>query len=130
LAINFFTGRWIINDLFIKLYYPLAAAVVLATVINLTPRTRRSTRGEGAEKGWFYVAIWTVVPTQLAGWAMWRLGKYFDLSPASLGQVRLLTFLIVAGGFFALGLLGKLPRTERYHIPEGVISDMPVSAGV
>jgi len=129
LAINFFTGRWIINDLFTKLYYPLAAAVVLATVINLTPRTRRSTRGEGAEKGWFYVAIWTVVPTQLAGWAMWRLGKYFDLSPASLGQVRLLTFLIVAGGFFALGLLGKLPRTERYHIPEGVISDIPVSAG-
>jgi hypothetical protein len=28
-----------------------------------------------------------------------------------------------------LGLLGKLPRTQRYHIPEGVISDMPVSAG-
>ncbi|HEY2115569.1 MAG TPA: hypothetical protein VGJ51_10780, partial [Candidatus Angelobacter sp.] len=129
LVINFFTGRWIINDLFAKLYYPLAAAVVLATVVDLTPRTRRSTRGEGAEKGWFYVAIWTVVPTQLAGWAMWRLGKYFDLSPASLGQVRLATFLIVAGGFFALGLLGKLPRTERYHIPEGVISDMPVSAG-
>jgi hypothetical protein len=99
-------------------------------VVDLTPRTRRSTRGEGAEKGWFYVTIWTVVPTQLAGWAMWRLGKYFDLSPPSLGQVRLLTFLVVAGGFFALGLMGKLPRTERYHIPEGVISDMPVSAGV
>jgi hypothetical protein len=129
LVINFFFGRWIINDLFAKLYYPLAAAVVLATILNFTPRAARSTRDEGAEKGWFYVAVWTVVPTQLAGWAMWRLGKYFDLSPASLGHVRLLTFLIVAGAFFALGLLGKLPRSQRYHIPEGVISDMPVSAG-
>jgi hypothetical protein len=101
----------------------------MATVLNFTPRAGRSTRNEGAEKGWFYVAVWTVVPTQLAGWAMWRLGKYFDLSTASLGHVRLATFLIVAGGFLTLGLLGKLPRTERYHIPEGVISDMPVSAG-
>jgi hypothetical protein len=60
---------------------------------------------------------------------MWRLGKYFDLSAVSLGNVRLATFLIVAGAFFTLGLLGKLPRSQRYHIPEGVISDMPVSAG-
>ena len=70
-----------------------------------------------------------MVPTQVAGWAMWRLGKFFDLSPQSLGHLRLATFLIVAGVFFTLGLLGKLPRTERYHIAEGVISDMPVSAG-
>jgi len=60
---------------------------------------------------------------------MWRLGKFFDLSADSLGHLRLATFLIVAGGFLTLGLLGRLPRTERYHIPEGVISDMPVSAG-
>jgi hypothetical protein len=60
---------------------------------------------------------------------MWRLGKYFDLSTTSLGHVRLATFVIVAGTFFTLGFLGKLPRSQRYHIPEGVISDMPVSAG-
>ena len=93
LVINFFFGRWIINDLFYKLYYPLAAVIVLATILDFTPRAARSTRDEGAEKGWFYVAVWTVVPTQLAGWAMWRLGKYFDLSPTSLGNVRLATFL-------------------------------------
>jgi len=130
LVINFFTGQWLINSLYSKLYYVLAAAVVSATALNYTPRAGRSTRNEGAEKGWFYVAIWTVVPTQLAGWVMWRMGKFLDLSPERLGHLRLVTFLIVAGAFFALGLLGKLPRTERYHIPEGVISDVPVSAGV
>jgi hypothetical protein len=61
---------------------------------------------------------------------MWRLGKFFALSPESLGHVRLATFLVVAGAFFTLGLLGKLPRTARYRVPEGVISDMPVSAGI
>ena len=115
LVINFFSGRWIIDELFVKLYYILAAAIVLATVLDFTPRARRSTRNEGAEKAWFYVAVWVVVPTQIAAWAMWRLGKYFALSPNTLGDLRLFTFLIVAGAFFTLGVLGKLPRTQRYY---------------
>jgi hypothetical protein len=129
LLINFFTGKWMINNLYARIYYVLAAMIAVAAVLDFTPRARRSTRNEGAEKGWFYVAIWTVVPTQFAGWVMWRMGKYFDLSAGSLGHLRLATFLLVAGVFLAAGLLGKLPRTQRYHIPEGVISDMPVSAG-
>jgi hypothetical protein len=129
LVANFLTGRWVINALYARLYYLLAVAVVLATILDVTPRARRSTRGEGAEKGWFYVAVWTVVPTQLASWAMWRLGRFFDLSATSLGHLRLATFLIVAGAFFALGCLGKLPRTQRYHVPVGTISDVEVSAG-
>ena len=114
LVINFVTGRWVINELYVKLYYVLAAAIVLATILDFTPRARRSTRSEGAEKGWFYVAVWTVVPTQLAAWAMWRLGKYFALSSSALGDFRLLTFLAVATIFFLLGVFGKLPRTRRY----------------
>lgn len=129
LLINFFTGKWVINHLYARIYYLLAVAILIATALDFTPRARRSTRNEGAEKGWFYVAIWTVVPTQLAGWAMWRMGKYFNLSPAPLDHLRLAAFLIVAGAFLALGIMGRLPRTQRYHIPEGVISDMPVSAG-
>src|SRR5579883_1294473 len=58
LLINFFTGKWIINDLYVKLYYLLATLIVAATVFDITPRARRSTRGEGSEKGWFYVAVW------------------------------------------------------------------------
>jgi hypothetical protein len=129
LVTNFLTGRWVINALYVKVYYVLAAAVVLATVLDVTPRARRSTRGEGAEKGWFYVAVWTVVPTQLASWGMWRLGRFFALSAASLDHLRLATFVIVAGVFLVLGYLGRLPRTERYHVPVGTISDVEVSAG-
>lgn len=129
LAVYVVTGKYLINDLYTKAYYALAAVILLATMFDFTPRARRSTRGEGAEKGWFYVAVWTVVPTQLAGWAMWRLGKFLSVSSTSLGELRLATFLLVAGFFFALGYAGKLPRTIRYIVPEGTISDVEVSAG-
>lgn len=130
LSFFFFKGKYLINDLYTTVYYVLAAVIVLATALDFTPRAKRSTRGEGAEKGWFYVAVWTVVPTQLAGWAMWRLGRWFDLSPTSLGELRLGTFLLVAGFFFALGYAGKLPRTARYIVAEGTVSDVEVSAGI
>lgn len=128
LVINSVSGKWVIDSLYVKIYYILAFAVVLATVFDFTPRARRSTRNEGAEKGWFYVAVWTVVPTQLAGWAMWRLGRHFALPATSLGHLRLATFLIVTGVFLTLGCLGRLPRTKRYHIPEDAAPDIQLSA--
>lgn len=118
LVINFFIHRWVIGELYVGLYYVLAAAIVLLTILDFTPRARRSTRNEGAEKAWFYVAVWTVVPTQIAAWGMWRLGKYFEIPATTLGGLRLLTFLIVAIAFFTLGVLGWLPRSERYHLLE------------
>ena len=124
LAANLLTGRWVINALYVKLYYVLVAVVILATVLDFTPRARRSTRGEGAEKAWFYVAVWTVVPTQLASWAMWRLGRFFNLPEGTLNDLRLATFLIVAGVFFTLGYLGKLGRTQRYKLAESGPADV------
>ena len=129
LIFNFFTGQYPINSMYRNIYYVLAGAIVLATVLDITPRARRSTRGEGEEKGWFYVAVWMVVPTQLAGWAMWRLGRFFDLAPNTLGDLRLVSFVVVAAAFFLLGYSGKLPRTQRYYVPKGTISDIEVSAG-
>ena len=69
-------GRWLLHDLYRYGYYPLALAVVLATVFDWTPRARRDTFGEGAERAWFYVAIWTVVPDtgdQLGRMALWQV---------------------------------------------------------
>jgi len=125
LLINAVVGRWIISTLYVRIYYLLAALVVIATLLDWTPRARRSTRNEGFEKAWFYVAVWTVVPTQLAGWGMWRVGRLLGLAGTRLDHARLLTFLIVAAGFFALGLLGKLPRTQRYYLPEPAMTEEP-----
>jgi hypothetical protein len=115
LTVAVFTGRWVIEDLYVWLYYPLLALIVLATLLDWTPRAKRSTKFEGSEKGWFYVAIWTVVPTQSISWAMWRLGKTMALSPTALAHARFATFFVCTALFFALGWMGRLPRTERYH---------------
>lgn len=109
------TGKWLLKDFYEWLYWVLALAVVLATAFGLTPRARRSTIGEGAERAWFYVVIWTVVPTQVIAWAMWRLGSRMGMSGAPLDRLRLATFLASTLLFFGLGYLAKLPRTDRYY---------------
>jgi len=116
LIVAVMSGRWILSQLYAYLYYPLALAVVLATVFNRTPRARRSTVNEGVEKAWFYVAVWTVVPAQVIAWAAWRLGGRLDLSQPELARLRLLSFLLVGVVMFWLGLLGRLPRTQRFRL--------------
>ena len=118
LIIAVINGRWIIADLYRWLYYPLALAVVAATALDLTPRAKRSTRYEGAERGWFYVAIWTVVPSQLAAWAAWRLGGTLQMDAGTLAWTRFLVFYTVAGVLLFLGAKGILPRTDRYHLED------------
>jgi hypothetical protein len=109
------TGEWLLGSLYRWLYYPLAMVIVFLTCFNLTPRARRSTAEEGAERGWFYVAIWTVVPSQFAGWAVWRLGSRIGTSSPELTWLRFTTFLCVSLLFFFLSATGKLGRTERYY---------------
>ncbi len=115
-----FTGDWIVDQLYAWLYYPLALAVVAATFLDRTPRARRSTRNEGAERAWFYVAIWTVVPTQLAAWAAWRLAGRIGVTGIALARTRLAVFSLVAATSLLLGLKGLLPRSARFHLPEGM----------
>jgi hypothetical protein len=112
------TGRWLIREFYLWLYWPIALAVVAATIFDLTPRARRSTKNEGAERAWFYVAIWTVVPSQLAGWAMWRLGPRLGLAGRELDLARLAAFASVAAFFIFLGAVGRLGRTDRYYDAE------------
>ncbi|MBI3939709.1 MAG: hypothetical protein HY315_02640 [Acidobacteria bacterium] len=109
------TGVWRIGQLYAGLYYPLACAVVLGTWLGWTPRARRWTDTEGSDWAWFYVALWSIVPSELAGWIMWRLGSRLGLAGAALAGARLAAFLVVAAFFFLLGFLEKLGRTKRYY---------------
>lgn len=113
------TGRWMVAELYAWLYYPMLLAVAAATWGDWVPRAKRSTRDEGAERAWFYVAIWTVVPAQAVGWGVWRLGGRLALEGLALARLRLAAFLVVTCILFYLGLKGRLPRTARYYSPEG-----------
>ena len=112
------TGRWLLAELYAYLYYPFALSIVVVAILNGVPRARRSTMGEGVEKAWFYVAIWTVVPTQVAAWAAWRLGSRLNLALHDLNYIRLVVFVLVGLIFHALGIRGRIPRTRRFHLAE------------
>ncbi len=118
LVLSTVTGRWLLADLYTYLYYPLALLIVLAAFGDRVPRARRTIRREGAEKAWFYVAIWTVVPTQAAAWGAWRLGSRLELGQLPLDYVRLSVFAVVGSIFLLLGIRGILPRSKRLHLPE------------
>ncbi len=110
------TGKWYLAQLYTFLYYPLALILTLVAYLDWLPRARRSTRNEGVEKGWFYVAIWTVVPTQVAAWAAWRLGSQLNMSSHELDDLRFAVFVLTGTILFLLGLREKLPRTKRHHL--------------
>ena len=122
------TGHWILAELYACLYYPMALAVATATLLDWTPRARRSTKGEGAERAWFYVGVWTVVPAQVAAWAAWRLGGGLGLHPLVLSRIRLCIFSAVTMAFLILGLRAKLPRTRRYYVTAE--DGMPAGRGI
>ena len=115
LIIASINGQWMLQELYRWAYYPLALAVVSAAWLDWIPRAKRSTFGEGVERAWFYVAIWTVVPVQVINWAAWRLGKFMHLDPLPLAHVRLAVCLIATAFFLTLGYMQKLPRTTRYY---------------
>jgi hypothetical protein len=110
------SGKWILSDLYVWLYYPFAALVVGVVWLDRLPRTRRSTANEGAERAWFYIAIWTAVPAQLIAWVMWRLGPQLGLSGIGLARARLIAFVAVAALFISLGAAGRLGRTTRWYV--------------
>jgi hypothetical protein len=107
------SGKWIVRDLYSWFYYPFTLLVAGAAWLDWLPRVRRSTANEGSERAWFYIAIWTVVPAQVMGWTMWRLGPRLGLTGAALARARLGTFVIVAALFVTLGVAGMLGRTKR-----------------
>lgn len=121
-------GGWIVARLYGLPYDLVAAAVVAVAALDRLPRTRRSIRDEGAERGWFYIGVWTAVISQLAGWAMWRLGGRLGLEPRALTWARLGVFVAVSATVCALGLAGRLPRTERYTVPAGA-EELPAARG-
>lgn len=123
LLLAVFTGRWRMAVLYDRWYYAAAGGVVVAAVLNLVPRARRSTRHEGAERAWFYLAVWTVVPAQALAWGMWRLGGWLGLPSGELNALRLGVFLAATAVLLTLGLRERLPRTQRYY-------DQPAFAGI
>ena len=113
------TGRWHLQQIYFRAYFPIAATLWILGALGSLPRVKRSTIGEGHERRYFYGTVWACVVAQpVLGLLWWWLprGRGFDV-------MRLCGFLGVLAFRSALAVRGYLPRTRPILPGEIAVSD-------
>ena len=113
------TAHWRLRQIYDAAYFPLAIPIWILGAAGELPRVKRSTKGEGHERRYFYGAVWAVCFAQPALGALWRLlprGRPGD-------AVKLIGFLTILAASGVLSKRGLLPRTRRIVPGEMAISD-------
>ncbi len=113
------TGRWTMQPIYQRLYPPVLGLIVLLGVAGVLPRVRRSTRGEGTERRYFYGTVWAATLGQTALLILW---KTLPRTHAA----DLLKLMVYLGVLFAVGAAaacGWLPRTRPIVPGESIIGD-------
>ena len=107
-AIAVATGRWRMQPIYSRVYFPVLAVVVVLGLAGVLPRVGRSTAGEGTERRYFYGTVWSVTLAQAVLMVLWKA-----LPPGHGGDVgKRLGYLAVLGMMGGAAGLGMLPRTR------------------
>ena len=80
----------------------MAGSIWLLGALGLLPRVKRSTKGEGHERRYFYGSVWAVCIAQPMLWLMWRVLPRTRRADA----LKLVIFV----GILALGRQHGAPR--------------------
>ena len=113
------TGEWRLKEMYDLGYFPIAGTFWMLGAVGRLPRVKRSTKGEGHERRYFYGSVWAVAIAQPVLWAMWKtmpVGRGGDAA-------KLIVFvgLLVLVGHLAR--LGLLPRTKPIVPGQLAVSD-------
>jgi len=112
-------GTWRMKQIYDAGYWPIAGTMLFLGAIGLLPRVRRSTKGEGMERRYFYGSVWAVCIAQPILWLLWGilpLTRTFDV-------VKLLVFWGMLAYVGNLARRGLLPRTRPILPGELAVSD-------
>jgi hypothetical protein len=113
------SGEWRLRQMYEVAYVPIAGAVWALGAAGRLPRVKRSTRGEGHERRYFYGSVWAVAIAQPVLWALWQMlpaTRVADL-------LKLTVFVGILAGVGGLASLGMLPRTRPIVPGELAVSD-------
>jgi hypothetical protein len=113
------TGQWQLKQIYAAAYFPLAGSIWILGALGLLPRVRRSTKGEGHERRYFYGSVWAVCIAQPVLWLLWRVlprSTAFD-------TLKLMVFVGILAWVGNLARLGLLPRTRPIVPGELAVSD-------
>ena len=112
-------GAWRMRAIYDAGYLPIAGTMWTLGLLGLLPRVRRSTKGEGSERRYFYGSVWAVCLAQPVLWLLWKVlptGRASDI-------VKLVAFWGVLAFAGNLARRGLLPRTRPILPGELAVSD-------
>jgi len=110
---------WYLKQIYAFLYFPDLALIILLGAMGLLPRVRRSTKGEGIERRYFYASVWSISIAQFVLLLAWKLlprGYASDLI-----RLSLYVFVLAVVGLSAT--FGLLPRTRPILPGELIVAD-------
>jgi hypothetical protein len=113
------SGIWYMRQIYQYAYFPMFGTILLLGAMGVLPRVRRSTKGEGTERRYFYGSVWAVTVAQALLLALWKV----------LPQTRtasVLKLAVFAGALMAMGVAaywGALPRTRPIVPGESMVAD-------
>ena len=113
------TGEWRLKQIYLSAYFPIAGSIWLLGALGLLPRVKRSTKGEGHERRYFYGSVWAVCIAQPVLWLLWRT---LPRTPA-LDVLKLAVFVGILAWVGNRARLGLLPRTRPIVPGEIAVSD-------
>ncbi len=119
LVLAIVTGRWHLKEIYRVAYFPLAGSLWLLGALGQLPRVKRSTKGEGHERRYFYGTVWAVCFAQPVLWLLWKVlpqNRLFD-------SFKLIVFIGMLVFVGRLARQGRLPRTRPIVPGELAVSD-------
>ncbi len=119
LAYAVFTGKWQMRAFYDAAYFPIAGTIWLLGLLGALPRVRRSTKGEGTERRYFYGTVWSVTTAQIAMLFLWKLLPRTH----STDIVKLCVFVALLAFMGNRARLGLLPRTRPIVPGELAVAD-------
>lgn len=112
-------GQWRARAIYDAGYFPIVITIWVLGACGWLPRVRRSTRGEGHERRYFYGSVWAVCIAQPVLWFLWKAlpqSREFDVA-------KLVIFIGILAWVGNLARRGLLPRTRPILPGESVVSD-------
>jgi hypothetical protein len=114
-----FTGEWRLKQMYDVAYFPIAGTMWFLGACGLLPRVKRSTKGEGHERRYFYGSVWAVAIAQPILWLLWKVLPVSRTADA----IKLTVFVAILGVVGYMSRLGLLPRTRPIVPGEWAVSD-------
>jgi hypothetical protein len=119
LATAILTGAWRLRQLYDAAYFPIVITIWILGAIGQLPRVKRSTKGEGHERRYFYGSVWAVCIAQPVLWLLWKVLPRTQTADA----IKLTAFVAILAYVGNMARRGLLPRTRPIVPGELAVSD-------